>query len=147
MTEFSTEKRVTSGEEALTGRILGAAISVHRILGPGFVESVYHRALERELGTIGLAFQTEYAVEVWYDGIKAGEHRLDLLVAGQVIVELKTVARFSSAHFAQVRSYLRACQLRVGLLLNFSDAVLRVHRILNTTAVLPQNLRGFRTSE
>lgn len=147
VTRFSTEKRVTAEEEALTARILGAAIAVHRILGPGFVESVYHRALERELGTAGLSFRTEYEVVIWYDGIKAGEHRLDLLVADQVIVELKTVSQFSSAHYAQVRSYLRACQLRVGLLLNFGDAVLRVRRILNTTALLPQNLRPFRPSE
>ena len=147
MTRFTTEKRVTAEEEALTSRILGAAISVHRILGPGFVESVYHRALERELANVGIPFATETAVSIWYDGIKAGEHRLDLLVDDRVIVELKAVPQFAGSHFAQVRSYLRACHLRVGLLLNFGDAVLRVHRILNPIAVLPQTFRGSRSSE
>lgn len=146
MTKYSTEKRVTSEEEALTGKVLGAAISVHRILGPGFVESVYHRALERELSTVGLSYRTEHEVVVWYDGIRAGEHRLDLLIEDRVIVELKTVAQFTPAHFAQVRSYLRASHLRVGLLLNFSGAVLRVRRVLNTSAVLPQDLSPFRSS-
>lgn len=131
MAEFRGEKRVTAEEEALTAGILGVAITVHRILGPGYLESIYHRAMERELSKAEIAFESEQEITVLYDGLKVGDHRLDLLVESKVIVELKAVSGFTGAHYAQVRSYLRATHLHIGLLLNFADPALRVRRILN----------------
>jgi GxxExxY protein len=142
-----TELLVSPQDEALTGRIIGAAITVHRVLGPGFLESVYHRALERELTNSGLRIETEREVTIWYDGLPVGDHRLDLIVDGQIVVELKAVSALSGAHLAQVRSYLRAVRLRIGLLLNFADAVLRVRRVVYRPAHIPSDFPDFRTSE
>lgn len=95
---FRVEKRVSPEEEGLTARILGAAVTVHRILGPGFVESVYRHSLERELPKCGLRFQSEKRIEVLYDGVVVGEHRLDLLVESKVVVELKAATQIVPAH-------------------------------------------------
>jgi GxxExxY protein len=115
----------------LTGRIIGCAIAVHRDLGPGFLELLYAEALARALGEAAIPHAREVRVSVEFRGHPIGEHRLDLLVADQVVVELKAVETLARVHYAQVRSYLRATNLRVGLLLNFEAAVLEVRRILN----------------
>ena len=111
--------------EALASNVIGCAIRVHRELGPGFLESVYHRALCLELGLAGLEFESEKSVPISYRGRHVAVHRLDLVVAGRVIVETKSVERFDEAHVAQVLSYLKATGLRVGLLFNFRAPVLR----------------------
>ena len=115
--------------EELTGRVLGAAIAVHRELGPGFVESVYQRALQLEMRARGVAFASEVECEIHYRGMVVGRHRFDLVVEGGVLVELKDVQSLDAAHFAQVRSYLEAGQFRVGLLLNFSASTLVIRRV------------------
>ncbi|MGH7465935.1 MAG: GxxExxY protein [Longimicrobiales bacterium] len=107
--------------DTLTGRVIRCIIHVHQTLGPGFLESVYRRALLIELRKQHLATEAEKEVVVYYDGQQVGRHRLDLLVEGQVILELKTVEALSKAHYAQVRSYLRATQLDLALLVNFAD--------------------------
>ena len=107
--------------DRITGRVIQCIIHVHQTLGPGFLESVYRRALLIELRKQDLATEAEKEVVVYYDGQKVGRHRLDLLVEGQVILELKTVETLSKAHYAQVRSYLRATRLDVALLVNFAD--------------------------
>jgi GxxExxY protein len=94
---------------------------VHRALGPGFLERVYRRALLIELRKHGLAAEVEKVVVVYYDGRDVGRHRLDIVVEGHVVLELKTVERLGKAHYAQVRSCLKASGLVVGLLVNFSD--------------------------
>src|SRR6478736_3707775 len=134
----TTDLRVTEDEAALTGRIIGAAVTVHRVLGPGFIESIYHRSLERQLTNVGLSYESEFDVAVWYDGLRVGEHRLDLRVEGRIVVELKAVSKLSDAHLAQIRSYLRATRTRIGLLLNFSDVVLRIRRVIIEPTSLPQ---------
>jgi GxxExxY protein len=116
---------------ALTGRVIGCAIEVHRSLGPGFLEALYAEALVMALTTASVRFQRELRVGVSFRGVPIGEHRLDLLVEDQVVVELKAVEQLARVHYAQVRSYLRATDLRVGLLLNFEAATLEVRRILN----------------
>ena len=115
----------------LTGRILGCAIEVHRVLGPGFLESLYTEALAMALAKAGIGYAREVRVPVDFLGRPIGEHRLDLLVEERVVVELKSVESLAKVHYAQVRSYLRATGLRVGLLLNFDAAVLEIRRILN----------------
>ena len=116
---------------ALTGRVIGCAIEVHRILGPGFLESLYAEALASNLAASGLPHSREVRVAVAFKGRPIGEHRLDLLVDDRVVVELKAVEALARVHYAQVRSYLRATGLRVGLLLNFDAATLEIRRILN----------------
>lgn len=96
-------------------------ILVHQTLGPGFLESIYRRALIIELRKQHLATEAEKEVVVFYDGHEVGKHRLDLLVEGQLILELKTVESLSKAHYAQVRSYLRATRLDLALLVNFAN--------------------------
>jgi GxxExxY protein len=115
--------------EDLTGSVIGAAIEVHRALGPGFLESVYERAFVLELEARGIPFMRQVIVPVHYLGIEVGLHRLDLFVAGELVVELKAVREFAPEHFAIVRSYLRAVGQEHGLLLNFSKAKLDIKRV------------------
>jgi len=93
---------------------------VHRVLGPGFVEAIYQRALAIELSKRGLSLATEVDIKIEYDGQIVGRHRLDLVVNGRALVELKAVEELGKVHYAQVRSYLRATGLPVALLVNFS---------------------------
>ena len=116
--------------EDLTGQIIGGAIEVHRTLGPGFLESIYEKALEIELIKRGLSVQTQVEIPVTYDGQPVGNHRLDMLIDGQIIVELKAIKSFDPVHFAVVRSYLKAMRLRHGLLLNFNQHKLEIKRVL-----------------
>jgi len=114
----------------MTSRVLGAAIAVHRELGPGFIESVYHRAMELELHRRGIPFESEVECEVRYRGITVGRHRFDLVACGGVLVELKAVQFLDAVHFSQVRSYLEASRLTVGLLLNFAAPTLVIRRVV-----------------
>ncbi len=116
--------------EPLSGRILHAAIAVHRALGPGFLESFYHNALRIALKREGIDFETEAEVRIFYEGAEVGVHYLDLLVERQIVVELKAVKELEEVHYAQVRSYLRATGLHVGLLLNFNAPTLVAKRIV-----------------
>ena len=116
-------------QEELTGKIIGAAIRVHRELGPGYLESVYEEALCFELASAGLRFERQCRVDVLYRGQCVGEHRLDLLVAETVVVELKAVVTLQDIYYATLRSYLRATRKPVGLLLNFASVTLQTKRI------------------
>ena len=108
-------------EDSLTSRIMYCVIRVHQTLGPGFLKSVYRRALVIELTKQNLAIEVEKQIFIYYDGQKVGLHKLDLVVEGKVILELKNAERFSKAHYVQVRSYLKASQLEKALLINFAD--------------------------
>src|SRR6266849_8753553 len=101
-------------EGKLTAVIIQAIIKVHQVLGPGFLESVYHNALVMELQSRNLAVDTEKKIKIYYEGEEVGLHRLDIVVGNKVIVELKTVEELSKAHYAQVRSYLKAANLNVA---------------------------------
>ena len=98
---------------------------MHRILGPGFLESIYGRALEYELTLRGLAFEHQMPHLVAYKDIQIAGQRLDLLVGGRVIVELKAVDAISPVHQAKLLSYLKATSLRLGLIINFNVLVLK----------------------
>lgn len=106
--------------EVMMRQIIGAAISVHRALGPGLLEAIYVDALTIELTVAGLACERERPVMIEYRGVPLRPYRIDLVVGGRVIVEVKAVARFEPVHAAQLASYLRATRLRAGLLLNFN---------------------------
>ncbi|WP_025321611.1 GxxExxY protein [Deferrisoma camini] len=104
----------------LTEAVIGAAIEVHRHLGPGYLESVYEEALGIELDLRGIPHQRQVPVSVDYKGRSVGEGRLDLLVGDRLVVELKAVEALAPIHHAQVISYLKATGSPVGLLLNFN---------------------------
>jgi len=107
--------------DELTGTIIGAAIEVHRVLGPGLLESIYEEALCHELSLRGLAAKRQVEVDVVYkDQIIKGQ-RLDLLVEGEVVVELKCVSRLPEVAQAQTLSYLKATRLKRALLINFGE--------------------------
>ncbi len=111
--------------------MIAAAIEVRRRLGPGFAESIYEQALRIELSKRGIPFESQKPIQVRYDDQVVGNHVLDLLVAGELVVELKAVSGLEDVHCAQVRSYLRATGAKVGLLMNFNAAKLVVKRIVN----------------
>ncbi len=108
--------------DELTETIIGAAIEVHRVLGPGLLESIYEEALCIELELRGVPFQRQVEVDVLYKGRTIKGQRLDFLVAGQVVVEIKSLAKLPEAALAQALSYLKATGLKRGLLLNFGCA-------------------------
>jgi GxxExxY protein len=125
--------KMGNGEyDDLIHRVIGCCIAVHRELGPGFLESVYHSALEVELAAQGITFASEVEIELSYRGKSIGIHRLDLLVANALVVELKTVETLHKKHYAQVRSYLKATGNTIGLLVNFSDYQLDPRRVALT---------------
>lgn len=116
----------------VAGKILGAAMEVHRTLGPGFVELVYRNALAQELRMRGLSFQIEREVQIFYKDLLVGRHRLDLLVEDSVIVELKAVAGIIDVHLAQALSYLKATGMHVSLVVNFGEPKLAWRRLVNS---------------
>ena len=116
--------------EPLSHRIIEAAINVHRELGPGFIESIYHRAMEVSLRQAGLSYETEKEVRICFSGEDVGCHRLDLVVEREIIVELKAVKAFEDIFFVKLKSYLKATGLHVGLLMNFNSATLVVKRVV-----------------
>jgi GxxExxY protein len=115
--------------DQLTDRIIGCIINVHRTLGPGFPESIYKRALVLELPRNDLLVEAEKPYAVYYLGFEVGRHRVDLLVEGRVIVELKTVENLTRGHYAQVRSYLKATGLAIALLVNCDAARADIRRV------------------
>lgn len=112
----------------VTHRIIGAAITVHRDLGPGFLESIYEEALAVEFALAGIGFVRQATVPLFYKDHQIGEHRLDFLVEGLVVVELKAIRALEDIHFAIGRSYLKATRLEDGLLLNFATIPLTIKR-------------------
>jgi GxxExxY protein len=111
--------------ELAATRIIGAAIEVHRALGPGFLERIYQEALCIELQLLGIGFERERPVLVHYRDVPIPGQRIDLIVEACVVVELKAASRLDAAHYGQVISYLRTTGLRLGLLLNFTCPTLR----------------------
>ena len=111
--------------DPVTHRIIGCAIEVHRVLGPGLPEGPYEEALCRELCTAGLNYVRQVSVPVMYKGDLIGEYRPDLVVDNHVVVEIKSVERLIGLHKAQVLTYMRLLQLPVGLILNFYGQTLR----------------------
>lgn len=115
----------TNSIDELAGRVIGAAMEVHSILGPGYAESVYEEALARELIISNLPFERQKVINLNYKGFPVGTGRLDFLIDNQLIVELKTVDCFSPVHSAQVLSYLKATEMSIGLLINFNVTSLK----------------------
>lgn len=118
----------------LTGGVIGAAIEVHKALGPGLLESAYEECLCRELELRGLLYERQKEVPVEYKGLKLDcGYRLDIVVAGAVILELKACEKIEPIHEAQLLTYLKLTGIKYGLLINFNVAVLKngIKRLAN----------------
>ncbi|MFO8082831.1 MAG: GxxExxY protein [Desulfobacterales bacterium] len=108
-------------KDALTGRIIGCAIDVHRNLGPGLLESTYKQCLAHELYLNGLKFKLECGLPVQYKGIKLDcGYRVDILVENRVIIEIKSVTELMPVHQAQILTYMKLASISTGLLINFN---------------------------
>jgi GxxExxY protein len=118
--EYSLEKL-----NAITEKIIGCAIEVHKTIGPGLLESIYEKALCYELAQKSLSYKTQVTIPIIYKGSSLGEHRLDLVVEDAIIVELKAVDKVMPVYEAQLLSYLRLTNMKLGLLINFNMEVLR----------------------
>ena len=114
----------------ITGKILSAAFEVHNVLGPGFLEKVYEKALFKELRLRGLKVEQQKEVSVEYKGEVVGTYFADLLVEEKVIIEVKAIDSLSAVHQGQVINYLKASGLQVGLLLNFASRKLQYKRLV-----------------
>ncbi len=114
--------------KALTYAIIGAAMEVHRILGPGFLESVYEEALAHEFDLRGIPYQRQARLAVRYKEVVAGEFRADFWVDGKVVVELKAIKALTGGDEAQLLNYLKGTGYRIGLLLNFGAPSLEYKR-------------------
>ena len=117
-------------ESELTGKIIGCAMEVHKVLGNGFQEVIYQRALAIELAAQGLSFVREQEMEIFYKGAKIGTRRADFFVEGRVMLELKAVIQLEDAHLAQAINYLEAYGIEVGLLINFGSKSLQFKRVM-----------------
>ena len=109
----------------LTEKIIGAAIEVHKTLGPGYLESIYEEALAVEFGLRGIRYERQKQIQITYKGRLAGEHRLDFVIEDKVVLEIKSIERFNEVHRAQVISYCKTTGKKVGLLINFNVPVLK----------------------
>ena len=115
----------------LSYRVMQAMFEVHNTLGPGFLEGVYEEAWAYELELRGFAFERQKAVTVWYKGRTVGTHRLDLVVDGKILLELKAVSALNDVFKQQVLSYLKATGLKLGILINFGAKRVEYTRIAN----------------
>ena len=111
--------------DPLTQRIIGSAIEVHRVLGPGLLESIYEEAICIEFAEIGLHYRRQTTLPVYYKSRSLGEYRVDLVIEDLVIVEIKSVERFNPVFEAQLLTYMRLTKERIGLLLNFNSRLMK----------------------
>ena len=115
----------------LTAKIIACAMTVHKILGNGFQEKVYQKALAIEMRHAGLSFTKEHEMPIYYRDEEIGSRRVDFLVEGIISVELKAITNLENVHLAQAINYLEAYNLEVGLLINFGDISLKFKRVTN----------------
>jgi GxxExxY protein len=118
-------KEPSPDHDEIARQVIGAAIEVHRELGPGFIEGVYESALQAEFELRGIPYKQQLTIGVEYKGLSVGEGRPDFLVHDAVVVELKAVEALHPVHTAQVISYLKAAKLQLGLLINFNVPLLK----------------------
>ena len=135
MLDAKTQKR--KDENELSHEVIGAAIDVHRELGPGLLESIYEACMSIELHSRGLRHERQRAIPVYYKGIRVDlDYRLDLLVERSVVVEIKAVEAVPGVSAAQLLTYLRLSKCRLGLLINFGRSTLKegIERVVNGLA-------------
>jgi len=119
----------------LTHKIIGAAMEVHKILGNGFQEVIYQRALEIEFTQQGISFEREYEMDIYYKDQRIGGRRVDFFVEGLIMVELKAVIQLEDVHMAQAMNYLEVYGVEIGLLINFGAKSLQFKRLHNNNII------------
>jgi GxxExxY protein len=123
-------------ESALTGKIIGCAMEVHKILGNGFQEVIYQRALAIEMTSQGLQFVREQEMEISYKDAPIGTRRVDFFVENKIMVELKAVVQLEDVHLAQAINYLEASGTKIGLLINFGNTSLQFKRVMKPSGTM-----------
>lgn len=121
-------------ENELSYKIIGAAIELHKSIGPGLLESAYESALAYDLNEAGLKVQQQVPMPFIYKGVKQEVgYRIDLIVNNRVLIEIKSIEKLAPVHFAQTLTYLKLSGLKLGLLINFNSKILKneIHRIVN----------------
>lgn len=120
--------------DRLAATVVDAALEVHKVLGPGFLESTYEEALCIELELRGIPFERQKPIALTYKGRPVGDARLDLLAGGRLVVELKAIESLHPIHHAKVINYLKATELELGLLVNFNVVLLKdgIKRVILT---------------
>ena len=116
----------------ITGKIIAAAMEVHKALGNGFQEVIYQRALEIEMPYYDLNFKREFEMPIYYRNTQIGTRRVDFLIEDKISVELKALIKLEDVHLAQAINYLEAYNIEVGLLINFGSKSLEFKRLINT---------------
>ena len=117
--------------DPLSCKVIAAALAVHRTLGPGFLESIYQNAMCVALTNRSIQFETEKAVAVKFEGMEVGIHKLDLVAGNEIVIELKAVKEVVEIHRNQLLSYLKASNLKIGLLINFNSVPFFIKRVVN----------------
>jgi GxxExxY protein len=115
----------------ITEKIIGSAMKVHAALGNGFQEVIYQRAMQIEMNDVGLHFEREFSMPVYYKNQQIGERRVDFFVEEKIMVELKAIIQLENVHLAQAKNYLEAYNVEIGLLLNFGSISLQFKRLQN----------------
>lgn len=115
----------------LTSKIIGCAMIIHKMLGNGFQEVIYQRALAIEMNLAGISYDREFEMPIFYREKQIGTRRVDFLVEGIISVELKAIIKLEDVHFAQAINYLEAYNLEIGLLINFGERSLNFKRLTN----------------
>jgi GxxExxY protein len=121
--------------EEITRKIIGAAMKVHSILGNGFQEVIYQRALAIEMRQSALHFEREKEMQIFYNTEQIGTRRVDFFVENCIMVELKALLALEPVHFVQAKNYLEAYNMEIGLLINFGNCSLEFKRIYNNKIV------------
>ncbi len=124
----------------LTHKVIGCAMKVHSVLGNGFQEVIYQRALAIELEKNSIAFQREVEMKIFYDEIEIGKRRVDFFISEEITVELKAVVSLEDVHLAQAKNYLEAFKINTGLLINFGTKSLEFKRVYNNKSIQFNNL-------
>ena len=117
-------------ESELTGKIIGCAMEVHKILGNGFQEVIYQRALAIEMKKQRIEYSREHEMEIFYKGENIGSRRVDFFVGDKIMVELKAIILLEDVHLAQAINYLEAYNMDIGLLINFGSRSLQFKRVM-----------------
>lgn len=115
--------------EILINKIIGYCIDVHKELGPGFLETVYHKSLEIKFKDEKLSFESKKEIPIYYHNRLVGIHKLDFLIENEIVLEIKTVEEIHKKYYAQLRAYLKAVDKEIGLLINFADFKLDIRRV------------------
>lgn len=123
----------------LTHKVIGCAMEVHRVLGPGFQEYIYQRALAIEIKNAGMKFEEEFEIPIFYKGDKIGLRRVDFLIESKVTIEIKARSELDNTHLAQAINYIEASNIETGLLINFGASSLQFKRIHNKRLFPPHN--------